>query len=1090
METTGLFWDFMTTQSVQVALVFGVVAGVNWMLRNRSAHIRYLLWLVVLVKCVTPPIVTFSLPVLPGETTLQMPSAVRSETMDYGLVEPAAVKTEAVEKTAVPVPEKTQVNLATVEPLAAAQTERPALSKSIMLWVVLWAAGAACYLLWALGRAILLGRRLKHSRRPLPAELMIEQIETQARLWDYPGGFKVWLMDGIGQPFVWGLWRGAIYLPTRFQSIQTDRQKAIVIHEMAHVVRLDAFVNLLQILIQGVFWFHPLVWLANRIIRQEREKCCDEIAVARLGTAPREYGSAIVDTLLQEVQTTFSIPTLAVARPVKNIEDRIKTIMQPGRRFLRRPSIAAMLIIGLLAAVVVPTTIALTHKVTPPDYVLSGTVMDAQSGQPIAGAIVLDDGYGPQPYQKGITDDAGKFEYKSWNEEHNITARADGYKSQTMVFTTAPLDNSKALDFKLSKAAPGEKVDLVPAEFDLQIDSQRDVCYPVVTIANEGKAALPKMKLRFYRGSPDLNRDEVGNEHHGWHEAGPIEPGKTWRERTDGFHLDDGVYEFAVVLDYDNAIAETDEANNAMSLQIKVVNGQVVEKKVTPSAHKEVLSEAGTLEPSQAILLERKDLLQKMLETEEQKFQSGISGPMEVFGAKLNLLAVEKELAGTSQERIVVLHQIAALRQEAENTTKLMFESGRATEAALNQAKLERLQAEEELARAEATGKQEEVKLSHLQIPARAAVRVSSALQTISDMMLKIETEWNDQNWVLLADYFDRINEACDDLEGKNGTEIPDVSAWGQLPSRLVDILEVLHKIEETAEGCRSLATAKQEELLEQHWKTLKGHYGTLCLSLQPKQQAAGEVQNSKDRALNEKFTATLPNGIAIELIGIREFSSKDKTWWGPDGMLLPMDIITHDNSAYQVKNKGFEVVYYISGPEEVAFDMPKVDGSTAQSGLEVVTPAGMKAIRTHLNVWGDSTTIRFPIATGSWKTLGTTSGSAQTSTPVGNRKLMFSSVIGSEKQLTITVTDDLQQFDNYRLVAVDKQGSIHVGSRNWFSVNNTRQNTFTFTNLDSSVVDRYEFQARPFSEIQFKNVSLKVGKKTDVKIEIPKEMK
>ncbi len=846
METTGLFLDFIATQSVQIAMVVGVVAGVNWMLRNRSAHIRYLLWLVVLFKCVTPPIVTFSLPVLPGETTLQMPSAVRSETMDYGLVEPAAAKTEAVEKTAVAVPEQMQVNLATVEPLAAAQTERPGLSKAL-LWAILWAAGAACYLLWALGRAMLLGRRLKRSRRPLPAELMVEQIETLARLWDYPGGFKVWLMDGIGQPFVWGLWRGAIYLPTRFQSIQTDRQKAIVIHEMAHVVRLDAFVNLLQILIQGLFWFHPLVWLANRVIRQEREKCCDEIAVARLGTAPREYGSAIVDTLLQEVQPSFTIPTLAVSGPVKNIEDRIKTIMQPGRRFLRRPSTVAMLIIGLLAAVVVPTTIALTHKVTPPDYVLSGTVMDAQSGQPIAGAIVLDDGYGPQPYQKGITDDAGKFEYKSWNEEHNITARADGYHSQTKVFTTAPFDNSRALDFKLSKAAPGEKIDLVPAAFDLQIDSQRGVCFPVVTIANEGKAALPKMKLRFYRGSPDQNLDEVGNEHHGWHEAGPIEAGKTWRERTDGFHLDDGVYEFAVVLDYDNAIAETDETNNAMSLQIKVVNGQVAEKKVTPSAHKELLSEAGTRELSQAILLERKELLKKMLETEEKKFQGGISGPMEVFEAKLNLLAVEKELAKTSQERIVVLQQMLALRQEAENTTKLMFESGRATEAQLNQAKLERLKAEEELARAEAIEKQSGGKLNDLQIPTGAALRVSNALKTISDMILKIEMEWNDKNTVLLADYFDRINEACDDLEGKNWTEIPDVSEWGQLPSRLVDTLELLHKIEETAEGCRSLAAAKQGELLEQHWKTLKVHYNTLCLFLQPRQQAADGVRDSKD---------------------------------------------------------------------------------------------------------------------------------------------------------------------------------------------------------------------------------------------------
>ncbi|MEN6308095.1 MAG: M56 family metallopeptidase [Anaerohalosphaeraceae bacterium] len=1241
METIGILLDFMTTQSVQVAAVFGVVAVVNWMLRNRSAHVRYLLWLVVLVKCVTPPIVTFSLPVLPGETALQVPSVGRLETMELGAVEPVYVRPEPAVNTGVPVLEQKQEHLAPQRNLDAAKTDRPGLSKTT-LCVILWAAGAACYLLWALGRAVLLQRRLKHIRRPLPAELMIEQIETLARLWDYPGGFNVWLMDGISQPFVWGVWRGAIYLPTHFQSIETDRQKAIIIHEMAHVVRLDAFVNLLQILIQGVFWFHPLVWLANRVIRQEREKCCDEIAVARLGTAPREYGSAIVDTLLQEAQTTLAIPTLAVAGPVRNIEDRIKTIMQPGRRFFRRPSMAAILIIGLLAAVIVPTTIALTHKVTPPDYMLSGTVMDAQSGQPIAGAIVLDDGYGPQPYQKGITDAAGKFEYKSWNEEHTITAKAEGYHSQSMVFMTWPLDNSKQLNFKLRKLSnqnnspisidlrtisisndeaqlkalfdkagvhlpqfamsvtpsdvntqvpdklsygqsafltrhevekiieamqsnpdvrllcspkvivfsgesanleisgvqtapagqkefsvhitptaaangilsefrlilsdsPGgqenpltqltqieskvlipqdktlliicpdfyqdsagqqtaaskpqrrllillktqvesasetqtgessdasagiamsKRIDLAPAEFDLQIDPQRGVCFPVVTIANEGKEALPKMKLRFYRGSPEKDLDETGNPHDGWHEAGPIEPGKTWRERTDGFHLDDGVYEFAVVLDYDHAIAETDETNNAMSMLIKVVNGQVAEKLAALSIRKQMSIEArmpssqlasgiieavllpeyleshtvlslkmGRLMPqqqaddskepylfysytfppgqspsqytvntiperyigveaggmntggfgwapessglqhlwsidriedlpdcpqraiitignmtihgmfiglplpeperekqwpfitafkgddgtsgvfeitkienrkifvkfkrislpgvimstpgvrvpasevqkiflpelsdaekqgkgllldlassqmlkvpssppkdagpyglcryynelgigdlmyakpslviirggqakvqigeqwknfkpsvednlvsafelpffpcivevttpenktfriqvireendglwieydrntvyavkseadsSQSILLERKELLQKMLKTEEQKFQSGISGPMEVLEAKMNLLAVEKELSGTSQERIVVLHQIAALRQEAENTTKLMFESGRATEAELHQAKLERLKAEEELA--------------------------------------------------------------------------------------------------------------------------------------------------------------------------------------------------------------------------------------------------------------------------------------------------------------------------------------------------------------------------------------------------------
>ena len=130
--------------------------------------------------------------------------------------------------------------------------------------------------------------------------------------------------------------------------------------------------------------------------------------------------------------------------------------------------------------------------------------------------------------------------------------------------------------------------------------------------------------------------------------------------------------------------------------------------------------------------------------------------------------------------------------------------------------------------------------LAELSIPPDASPRVANALKTIADTMNAVEVTGRDR-LERLAGLFDRINEACDDLQGKNGTEIPDVPEWGQLPSRLVDILELLHKIEETAEGCRSLAAANQKEYLEQHWQTLKDHYNILCLFLKPKQQAITE---------------------------------------------------------------------------------------------------------------------------------------------------------------------------------------------------------------------------------------------------------
>jgi len=227
-----------------------------------------------------------------------------------------------------------------------------------------------------------------------------------------------------------------------------------------------------------------------------------------------------------------------------------------------------------------------------------------------------------------------------------------------------------------------------------------------------------------------------------------------------------------------------------------------------------------------------------------------------------------------------------------------------------------------------------------------------------------------------------------------------------------------------------------------------------------------------------------------VEVVGICEHPSEGKPWWKPDGSLLEQQITTQDHSHYEDKNKAYEVAYRISLPQDVSMDMlPKTKGSTAQSGLEVISPDGLKAYRTHLDLWGNTTDISFPIAAGSWKTLGSTNGQGQTNTAVENRKLMFSPAVGTQEKFTLTVSDDLKEFDDYRLVAIDKQGGVHVGNRNWFSIRNMRQSTFTFTNLDPATIERLDFQSRPFENITFKDVSLKLGKKTDVKMEIPEKL-
>ncbi|HOK66955.1 MAG TPA: carboxypeptidase regulatory-like domain-containing protein [Anaerohalosphaeraceae bacterium] len=128
------------------------------------------------------------------------------------------------------------------------------------------------------------------------------------------------------------------------------------------------------------------------------------------------------------------------------------------KKFYAHPTFFTLCKVFLPAMILVCFAILLLHKKIGPEdltpsFEVSGTVTDAQTGRPIAGAVVYDDGYGPLPRQQTITDPNGVFRLKTWNEEHNITARAEGYKPQTLVLKTFPFDNANRLHFKLE---PGE----------------------------------------------------------------------------------------------------------------------------------------------------------------------------------------------------------------------------------------------------------------------------------------------------------------------------------------------------------------------------------------------------------------------------------------------------------------------------------------------------------------------------------------------------------------------------------------------------------------------------------------------------------
>ena len=118
---------------------------------------------------------------------------------------------------------------------------------------------------------------------------------------------------GIDTPMLVGWLRPVILLPISMLSGFTPQQiELIIAHELGHIRRWDYLVNLLQVVIETVLFYHPAIHWVSREIRDARESCCDDLVLALADGSPVVYASALAD-LEQLRQDTGTTPALSPA---------------------------------------------------------------------------------------------------------------------------------------------------------------------------------------------------------------------------------------------------------------------------------------------------------------------------------------------------------------------------------------------------------------------------------------------------------------------------------------------------------------------------------------------------------------------------------------------------------------------------------------------------------------------------------------------------------------------------------------------------------------------------------------------------------
>lgn len=157
------------------------------------------------------------------------------------------------------------------------------------------------------------------------------------------------ITEKVDTPIIIGMLKPIILLPlASINNLTTEQLETIILHELAHIKRHDYLVNIIQVVIETIFFYNPFVWLMSRDIRHEREYCCDDI-VTHYSKAKLDYAYALATLNTIKQQSSLSMAATGHKHTLLN---RIKRIVEMNKNPINRTqlTIVTLMLVGILSA--------------------------------------------------------------------------------------------------------------------------------------------------------------------------------------------------------------------------------------------------------------------------------------------------------------------------------------------------------------------------------------------------------------------------------------------------------------------------------------------------------------------------------------------------------------------------------------------------------------------------------------------------------------------------------------------------------------------------------------------------------------------
>ena len=338
--------EMLVVQSLQIAALVVFVWVLSKTIARKNAHLSFALWLVVLAKCVTPPVLSSPMSVfswLPVESSqrelvpldedvrfppeLTEPLSFSSSASEIESVELATAVFNSAETTSTSQLEnefkktpKQQIDRSSIE------AKQSAVWLRLIEWLPrVWLSIAALLMIGTMIRAWAFIRVLSAS------SVEDASMQTRANEVSQKLGLKrrvqVLVTSTSVGPAVIGLFRPRIVIPDRLtKNFSRSDLDPILAHELLHIRRGDLWIGLFRHSVSMLWWFHPFVWKTNNAIRLGAETCCDEEVVAALGISAKKYARSLL-SVLELKQELKAIPVAPGVRPFDITANRLEKFM-------------------------------------------------------------------------------------------------------------------------------------------------------------------------------------------------------------------------------------------------------------------------------------------------------------------------------------------------------------------------------------------------------------------------------------------------------------------------------------------------------------------------------------------------------------------------------------------------------------------------------------------------------------------------------------------------------------------------------------------------------------------------------------------